>query len=88
MSTPTETPMERIESLCEELRTHYQDGEDRELRVAAKTMLVALDQFRRWGGNNWKNLVREYTEMALHDPEKFDRVLLANRSETPAIRMH
>lgn len=77
------TPMEQFEALSQDLVTHYGNGTDREIRIAAKMLLVALDQFRRHGGRNWPNLVREYLSIAEIDPEKFDRILLANRSEKP-----
>jgi len=76
-----QTPVERIESLCDELVTHYADGADKELRVAAKMLLVSIDQFRQFGGRGWSSLVREYLTIAENDPEKFERILLANRSE-------
>lgn len=76
-----QTPMVQIESLFEELVKHYGDGEDRELRVAAKMLMVSLDRFRRYGGGGWSSMVREYTTIAVHDLEKFERILRANRSE-------
>lgn len=81
MHQQNQTPMTRIESLFDELVTHYGDGEDRELRVAAKMLMVALDRFRRHGGGEWPGLVREYIGIAVHDQEKFDRILKANRNE-------
>jgi hypothetical protein len=75
------TPVEQIESLCQDLIAHYGDGEDRELRIAAKMLLVTLDQFRQHGGHRWPGLVREYLSIAEHDPEKFESILRANRSE-------
>jgi len=77
--------MEQIESLCEELVTHYGGGEDPELRVAAKMLMVAIDRFRRYGGYEWSSLVREYTSIAVNDPEKFELILRANRNEKPEI---
>lgn len=74
--------MAKIETLFDELVKHYGDGDDRELRVAAKMLMVALDRFRRHGGFEWSNLVREYTSIAMSDQEKFDRILRANRSES------
>lgn len=76
-----QTPMVKIESLFEELVAHYGDGEDRELRVAAKMLMVALDRFRRHGGSGWAGLVREYTSIAVNDLERFELILRANRSE-------
>jgi len=81
MPQENQTPMLQIESLFEELVQHYGEGDDRELRVAAKMLMVALDRFRRYGGYQWSSLVREYTNQALNDQEKFERILRANRSE-------
>lgn len=75
------TPMDRIESLSRELVAHYGGGPDPELRVAAKLLLVALDQFRRHGGVRWSDLTREYLAIAENDQDKFERILRANRSE-------
>ncbi|MDY6919507.1 MAG: hypothetical protein SV765_04760 [Pseudomonadota bacterium] len=74
------TPLEQIESFCLELQGHYQAADDKELRVAAKLMLVALDQLKRWGGPQWESLVRDYVDLAVKYPEKFERVLQSNRS--------
>jgi hypothetical protein len=82
MTPPTQTPLTQIEALFEELVKHYGDGDDRELRVAAKMLMVALDRFRQYGGGGWPNLVREYTSIAMNDPDKFERILIANRNET------
>lgn len=81
MLQQNQTPVEQIESLCEALVAHYGDGADRELRVAAKMLLVALDQFRRHGGHGWSHMVWEYLNIAENDPEKFGRIMHANRSE-------
>jgi hypothetical protein len=81
MSKPIQTPMEQIEALFAELVTHYGDGDDRELRVAAKMLMVALDRFRQYGGGEWPSLVREYTSIAVNDLEQFERILRANRNE-------
>ena len=80
MPEKIQTPMEQVEQLCEELRVHYERGDESELRIAAKLMLVALNQFQQWGGQDWKSLVQEYVEIALNDPEKFERILQSNRS--------
>ena len=76
-----QTPLERIEQLSQELRDHYQHAEDCELRIAAKLMLVALDQFQRCGGPQWTSLVQEYVDTAVWDPAKFQRILRSNRGE-------
>lgn len=81
MYQKNQTPMMQIEYLFEELVAHYGDGDDRELRVAAKMLIVALDRFRRYGGCEWSNLVREYMSIAVNDLEKFERIIHANRNE-------
>lgn len=80
MAQPEQTPLEQIESLFEELVKRYGEGDDRELRVAAKMLMVGLDRFCRHGGSGWPNLVREYTNIAVNDPEQFARILQSNRS--------
>jgi hypothetical protein len=81
MRTQNQTPVEQIELLCEELATHYGDGNDRDLRIAAKLLLVALERFRQHGGPRWSSLVRDYLSIAEYDPDKFERILESNRSE-------
>ena len=80
MTEKIQTPMEQVEQLCKELHAHYERGDESQLRIAAKLMLVALNQFQQWGGPDWKNLVKEYIDIALNDPEKFERILQSNRS--------
>lgn len=75
------TPLERVEALHSELTSHYGDAKDREIRAAAKLLLVALDKFRTHGGTNWFALIDEYVQMVKHDPAKFERVLLANHRD-------
>jgi hypothetical protein len=55
-----ENPLRKVEVFYDELLAHYGSGEDREIRAAAKLLLVALDKFRRHGGQNWMSLVNEY----------------------------
>jgi hypothetical protein len=59
------TPLEKAEALYEELAAHYGEGEDREIRAAAKLLLVALAE--------------EYLDLLKHDPDKFGRILHGNR---------
>lgn len=80
MQSQNQTPMTRIENLFEELVAHYGDGDAKELRVAAKMLMVSLDQFRRHGGYQWPGLVREYLSIAVDDADRFDLMLNANRS--------
>jgi len=55
-----ENPLRKVEAFYDELLAHYGPGEDREIRAAAKLLLVALDKFRRHGGQDWMSLVTEY----------------------------
>ncbi|MGD9298318.1 hypothetical protein [Thiohalocapsa sp.] len=74
------SPTERVEQLFEELTAHYGDGDDRELRAAAKLLLVALDKLRAHGGRDWARLLDEYVDIVKHDPERFTRMLQSNSS--------
>lgn len=76
-----QTPLRRIEDLSDELVAHYLDGEDAELRVAAKLLLVALDLFRRHGGLEWRQIVAEYIQLAAEDPVRFQQILSVNRGK-------
>jgi hypothetical protein len=75
------TPLDRVELLYGELVEHYSTGRDAELRAAAKLLLVALDRFRTHGGPAWQALLDEYLDIARRDPEKFTRMLAAQRGE-------
>ena len=55
-----ENPLRKVEAFYDALLAHYGSGEDREIRAAAKLLLVALDKFRRHGGQYWMSLVNEY----------------------------
>ena len=74
------TPLDKVEALFNELVIHYGEGEEREIRAAAKLLLVGLDKFKKYGGPNWPGLLDEYVAMLKHEPEKFERVLQSNRS--------
>jgi hypothetical protein len=75
----TMTPLEKTEALFDELVLHYGEAEDREVRAAAKLLLVALDKFHAHGGAQWAKLIDEYVELAKRDPEKFGRILHGHR---------
>jgi hypothetical protein len=75
---PAMTPLEKAEALYNELVTHYGEGEDREIRAAAKLLLVALARFKEHGGTA---LAEEYLTLLKSDPDKFERILQSNRSE-------
>ncbi|GAB6039577.1 hypothetical protein [Endothiovibrio diazotrophicus] len=74
------TPLERVESLHRELVQHYHEARDAELRAATKLLLVAIAELMRHGGPGWHNLLNEYTQIARQDPERFRRMVQANRT--------
>jgi hypothetical protein len=74
------TPLERVETLYRDLVQHYHEAEDAELRAAAKLLLVAIDALRRHGGSDWQGLLNEYVQIASQEPERFERMLRANRT--------
>lgn len=69
------TPLKKVELLYDELVAHYESGQDREMRAAAKLLLVALDKFRQHGGTHWTTLLDEYVNMAKENPDKFAQVM-------------
>ena len=75
------TPLEKAEALYDELVAHYGEGEEREIRAAAKLLLVALAKFKAHGGSRGIALADEYLDLLKHDPDKFERILHSNRSE-------
>jgi hypothetical protein len=75
------TPLEKIEALYEELLAHYGEGENREIRAAAKLLLVALAKFKEHGGPRGVALAEEYLDLLKHDPDKFERIMHSNRSQ-------
>lgn len=78
---PLASPIERVEALYQDLVQHYGDGDQRELRAAAKLLLVALAQFRAHGGPDWPRLLDEYVALIKTDPTRFEQLLASNRSE-------
>lgn len=75
------TPLEKVESLYRELLTWYGDADQKEIRTAAKLLIVALDQFAKHGGHDWDALVMDYIEIQKNNPEKFQRIIESNRGE-------
>jgi hypothetical protein len=75
------TPLEKVESLVKDLTNWYGDAEKKELRVAAKLLMVSLEQFSIHGGDEWHALVMEYVTTLQKDPEKFQKMLESNRGE-------
>jgi hypothetical protein len=78
-----QSPTERIEALYRELVADYGGGDDRELRAAAKLLLVALHKFRVHGGARWDVLLDEYIDIVKHDPGRFERMLASNSATSP-----
>ncbi len=75
------TPMERVEALYRELVVHYHEAPDAQVRAATKLLLVAIAELKCNGGLGWAGLVRDYIAIAERDPERFSRILAANRSD-------
>ena len=83
MSAKNPSPTDRVEALYQELVAPYGQGDDRELRAAAKILLVALAKFRAHGGRQWGALLAEYVDIVKHDPERLERMLQSNSSSSP-----
>jgi hypothetical protein len=77
-----ENPLIKVEAFYNELLAHYGSGKDREIRAAAKLLLVALDKFRQFGGQHWMSLVNEYVSLISENPEKFDLMMKCHRGES------
>ncbi|KAA6184307.1 hypothetical protein F2Q65_12640 [Thiohalocapsa marina] len=80
MEADVQTPMERVERLYADLVLHYGEGDQREIRAAAKILLVALAKFREHGGPQWESLLDEYVNALKQDPARFERMLESNRA--------
>ncbi|WP_341232433.1 hypothetical protein [uncultured Methylophaga sp.] len=75
------TPLEKIEALYSELTDWYGEADKKELRVAAKLLMVSLEKFSIYGGADWHKLVNEYVDILKNDPEQFQKILRSNRGE-------
>lgn len=75
------TPLEKVEALYHELLNWYGEADKKELRVAAKLLIVALEKFEAHAGPEWYSLVSEYTDILRNDPEKFQKIIESNRGE-------
>jgi hypothetical protein len=75
------TPLEKVEALYEELVDWYAEGSDREMRAASKLLMIALLKLNAHGGFGWQGLVEDYVLMLKQDPERYARILEANRGE-------
>ncbi len=79
------TPLDKVEVLFDELVDHYGEAEDREIRAAAKLLIVAISRLKAGDPDRWTDLVEEYLSIARHDPDRFDRIIRANRGTKDAI---
>lgn len=75
------TPLEKVEALYQELVDGYGEGADREARAASKLLMIALLKLKEHGGFGWRGLVEDYVLMLENDPERYERILEANRGE-------
>jgi hypothetical protein len=73
------TPLEKVETLYNELVDWYGEGTDREIRAASKLLMVALLKLKENGGLAWQELVEDYLLILRNDPERYRRMLDANR---------
>ena len=75
------TPLEKVEALYDELVAWYGEGTDREIRAASKLLMVALLKLKQHGGFGWQALVEDHLLMLKNDPQRYLRMLDANRGE-------
>jgi hypothetical protein len=75
------TPLERVEALYDQLVAWYGDGDHREMRAAAKLLMVALNKLKEHGGPGWEWVVHDYLHIINEDPERYARMMAANRGE-------
>ena len=74
------SPLEEVETTWLRLVAHYAGGEHREVRAAAKLLIVALAKFREHGGADWPAQVDEYVALARDNPDKLERILQGHSS--------
>jgi hypothetical protein len=76
------TPLEKVEALYQELVDWYGDAATkREVRAALKLLMVALSELKKHDRFGWRGLVEDYLLMLENDPERYQRMLDANRGE-------
>lgn len=75
------SPLEKVEALYEELVHGYGEGKDREVRAASKLLMVALLKLQEHGGFGWQGVIEEYLLMLKNDPDRYQRMLEANRGK-------
>ena len=76
------TPLEKIESLYAEIVEWYGEADKKEQRAAAKLLMVGLDKFAIYEGDDWYQLVMEYIDILKNDPDRFQKILQSNRGES------
>lgn len=74
------SPTERVDALYLDLCRHYEGGADKELRAAAKLLLVALARLREHGGDNWDVTLDAYVKIAKNRPDKLAAILQQGNS--------
>jgi hypothetical protein len=75
------TPLEKVEFLYSEMVEWYGEADKKELRAAAKLLIVALDKFAAFGGHGWQHLALEYFNILRTDPDRFQKIIESNRGE-------
>ena len=74
------SPTERADALYLDLCRHYEGGSDKEVRAAAKLLLVALARLREHGGVNWDVTLDAYVKIAKNRPDKLAAILQQGNS--------
>jgi hypothetical protein len=75
------TPLEKVEDLYDQLVEWYGEGPDRETRAASKLLMIALLRLKEHGGFGWQGLIEDHILMLKNDPERYQKMLEANRGE-------
>ncbi|EXJ14411.1 hypothetical protein [Imhoffiella purpurea] len=79
------TPLEKVEALYEELVVSYGDGRQREIRAASKLLLIALFELKEHDNRGWQDLVEDHVRMLRDEPERYRRLIDANRGRTKGL---
>lgn len=74
-SSSRQSPTERVDALYLDLCRHYEGDKNKEVRAAAKLLLVALVRLREHGGENWDLTLDAYVDIAKRRPDKLARIL-------------
>lgn len=73
------TPLDRAEACYRDLVAHYDEGDNAHVRAATKMLMVSIERLQRHGGADWAEVAEDYLRIARDDPERFLRILKANR---------